>query len=160
VRALGSALLLLIAWTAEHAEGLAALTEAATYHELAPPTAPGRFTFMQRPYFWAARLWCRLLETAVLDPRRSRPTLHLYRAQCLRDHTGGVTLLATNMSRSEPASVNLETASERFTLTAPKLENTHVQLNGREFALGMGLGPRLAALASFAGVTAQLPAVR
>jgi hypothetical protein len=94
-------------------------------------------TYTPRPNYWAALLWRRLMGTAVLAPGPSRPELHLY-AQCLRNHPGGVTLLAINTSRTEPASINLPTASERFTLTAPKLEDTHVQLNGHELALGVG----------------------
>jgi hypothetical protein len=92
-------------------------------------------TFLPRPNYWAALLWRRLMGAAVLDPGPSRPELHLY-AHCLRNHPGGVTVLAINTSRTEPASVALPTASERFTLTAPKLEDTRVQLNGHELALG------------------------
>jgi hypothetical protein len=94
-------------------------------------------TYMPRPNYWAALLWRRLMGTAVLDPGPSQPTLHLY-AHCLRNHPGGVTVLAINTSRTEPATVSLPLASERFTLTAPKLEDTHVQLNGHELALGTG----------------------
>jgi hypothetical protein len=92
-------------------------------------------TFMPRPNYWAALLWRRLMGAAVLDPGPSQPGLHLY-AQCLRNHPGGVTVLAINTSRTEPASMDLPAASERFTLTALKLEDTHVQLNGHELALG------------------------
>ena len=73
--------------------------------------------------------------SVVLDAGPSRPDLHLY-AQCLRDHPGGVALLAINTSRTEPASVVLPTPAERYTLAARTLENTQVQLNGRELSLG------------------------
>lgn len=92
-------------------------------------------TYTPRPNYWAALLWRRLMGTAVLDPGPSQPMLHLY-AQCLRNHPGGVTVLAINTSRTAPASVNLPMASERFTLTAPKAEDTRVQLNGHELTLG------------------------
>ena len=92
-------------------------------------------TFLPRPNYWAALLWRRLMGTAVLDPGPSQPGLHLY-AHCLRNHPGGVTVLAINTSRTEPASLILPTASERFTLTAARLEDTRVRLNGHELALG------------------------
>lgn len=94
-------------------------------------------TFAPRPNYWAALLWRRLMGTTVLDAGPSRPGLHLY-AQCLRGHPGGVTLVAINTSRTEPASLDVPMAAERYTLTAPTLEDTHVQLNGRELALGAG----------------------
>lgn len=91
-------------------------------------------TFLPRPNYWAALLWRRLMGPTVLDAGPSRPGLHLY-AHCLRDHRGGVTLLAINNSRTKLASVDLPTPAERYTLTAQKLEDVHVQLNGRELKL-------------------------
>jgi hypothetical protein len=64
-----------------------------------------------------------------------REGLHLY-AQCLPGRSGGVTLLAINNSRSQPAALNVSKAAERYTLTARKLEDTQVQLNGNDLALG------------------------
>jgi heparanase 1 len=92
-------------------------------------------TFAPRPNYWAALLWRRLMGSIVLDAGPSRPDLHLY-AQCLRDHPGGVALLAINTSRTEPASVVLPAPAERYTLAARTLENTQVQLNERELSLG------------------------
>jgi heparanase 1 len=94
-----------------------------------------RTTAAPRPNYWAALLWHRLMGTTVLDAGQARPGLHLY-AQCLPDHRGGVTLLAINTSRTESRSLVLPAAAERYTLTASKLEDAEVQLNGQTLALG------------------------
>jgi hypothetical protein len=70
----------------------------------------------------------------VLDAGPARPGLHLY-AQCLRNRPGGVTLLAINTSRTASASVDLPMPAERYTLTAGKLEDARLRLNGRELKL-------------------------
>lgn len=49
---------------------------------------------------------------------------------------GGVTLLAINNSRTQPSSLGIPTAAERYTLTAPQLEAATVQLNGHDLRLG------------------------
>lgn len=92
-------------------------------------------TFDPRPNYWAALLWHRLMGTTVLDAGPSRPGLHLY-AQCLPGHPGGVTLLAINNSPSQSASVELPLAAQRYTLSAAKLQDRRVQLNGHALALG------------------------
>jgi hypothetical protein len=90
-----------------------------------------RRTMAVRPNYWAALLWRRLMGTTVLDSGvRLREGLHLY-AQCLPDTPGGVTLLAINNSRGRPATLKLPTAAERYSLTAGKLLDEQVQLNGR-----------------------------
>ncbi len=63
-------------------------------------------TLEPRPNYWSAVLWRKMMGTTVLDAGRSPvPSLHLY-AHCLRDHPGGVALLAIN---ADPASShNLE----------------------------------------------------
>jgi heparanase len=94
-------------------------------------------TFLPRPNYWGALLWRRLMGPTVLDAGAPRLGLHLY-AHCLRGHPGGVTLLAINNSRTESTSVALTRAAERYTLTASKLEETRVELNGRELRLGAG----------------------
>lgn len=116
-------------------------------------------TFLPRPNYWAALLWRRLMGTAVLDPGPSpQPELHLY-AHCLRGNPGGVTLLAINLSRTEPAEVTLPTTSDRFTLTAPKLEDTQVQLNGQELSLRSSDAlPELRGVRTEAGRVALAPA--
>jgi len=92
-------------------------------------------TFTPRPNYWAALLWHRLMGTTVLDAGPSRAGLHLY-AHCMRGHAGGVTLLAINNSRTQPSSLDVPTAAERYTLTAPQLEAATVQLNGHHLRLG------------------------
>lgn len=92
-------------------------------------------TFMPRPNYWAALLWHKLMGTTVLNAGSSRSGLHLY-AQCLPDHSGGVTLLAINNSQSQSASIALPLSAQRYTLSATKLQDRHVQLNGHELALG------------------------
>lgn len=91
-------------------------------------------TFLPRPDYWAALLWHRLMGPIVLDFGPSRPDLHLY-AHCQRDHPGGVTLLAINTSRTEPAAIDLPMSADRYTLTAQKLQDTRVRLNGNELGL-------------------------
>jgi len=93
-------------------------------------------TYEPRPNYWAALLWRRLMGTTVLDPGPSlAPNLHLY-AHCLRNHPGGVALLAINADRAEEESVDLPIQSERYTLTAQDLLDNRVQLNGSDLKLG------------------------
>ena len=91
-------------------------------------------TFTPRPNYWAALLWHRLMGRTVLDAGASQANLHLY-AQCLPGRAGGVTLLAINTSRTQNESFDLSSAADRYTLTAPGLDATTVQLNGRELKL-------------------------
>jgi hypothetical protein len=71
----------------------------------------------------------------VLDPGPSQPGLHLY-AHCLSNHPGGVALLAINLSHTEADTVDLSIPAERYALTAAKLEDAEVQLNGQELKNG------------------------
>lgn len=95
-------------------------------------------TLTPRPDYWAALLWRKLMGTTVLDPgTSSAPSLHLY-AHCLRGRPGGVVLLAINNDQAESRSINIETVTERYTLSAPsvgKLDDAHVLLNGTELKL-------------------------
>jgi hypothetical protein len=93
-------------------------------------------TYQPRPNYWAALLWHKLMGTTVLDAGASpTPDLHVY-AQCLRNHPGGVTLLVINADPAEAESLEVPSASERYTLTAKNLQDTRVQLNGVELQLG------------------------
>ncbi len=86
-------------------------------------------TFTPRPNYWAALLWRKLMGSVVLDAGPPQPELHLY-AHCLRNHAGGVALLAINLSRTETKVVNLPVVSEQYTLAASKVDDDTVQLNG------------------------------
>lgn len=93
-------------------------------------------TFEPKPDYWAALLWRKLMGTTVLDSGVPiAEGRHIY-AQCLRGVPGGVAILAINNSRTEPSELDLPMASQRYTLSAAKLEDTQVQLNGRVLALG------------------------
>ncbi|MBV8833986.1 MAG: hypothetical protein JO108_32700 [Acidobacteriaceae bacterium] len=116
-------------------------------------------TFSPRPNYWAALLWNRLMGTTVLKPK-SAPAqdLRVY-AQCLKDVRGGVTILAINANRNEAKSLTLPDASERYTMTAPQLEDSHVQLNGKELKLGANDSlPELRGVATAAGPITLPPA--
>ena len=92
-------------------------------------------TFAPRPNYWSAVLWRRLMDRTVLDPGASpSPALHLY-AHCLRGYPGGVAVLAINTGQKPAQSVQIPTDSERYTLTARSLEDTRVELNGKELKL-------------------------
>ncbi len=113
--------------------------------------------FSPRPNYWGALLWRRLMGTRVLDAGPSPTGLHLY-ANCLRGHSGGVTLLAINLSRTRSESLNMPNAAERYTLSSPRLEATTVQLNGTILALGDGDGlPVLHGIAVPAGQVVLAP---
>lgn len=93
-------------------------------------------TLVPKPTYWGALLWRRLMGTTVLDSGIPvREGLHLY-AHCLRGKPGGVALLAINNSRSGTTSLNLPTGAGRYTLTASAGDDAHVQLNGKDLALG------------------------
>ena len=74
--------------------------------------------------------------STVVDAGPLEPQLHLHLyAHCLRGHPGGVTLLAINLSRTETKSLELPTSADRYTLSAPKLDDGRVRLNGQELQL-------------------------
>ncbi len=94
-----------------------------------------RDTLTPRPNYWAAVMWYKLMGTTVLDAGSSpAPNLYLY-AHCLNGHPGGVALLATNADRAAERELRLPTASSRYTLSAPELLGTEVQLNGVDLKL-------------------------
>jgi hypothetical protein len=95
-------------------------------------------TYTPRPNYWSALLWHTLMGATVLDPGPSSASnLHLY-AHCLRNHAGGVALLVINASKDQAQTLRVPTASQRYTLTAHRLEDAHVLLNGEELKLGAG----------------------
>ena len=74
----------------------------------------------------------------MLDSQISVPPNTYVYAQCLKGERGGVTLLIINADRQHSFELNLPTASERYTLTAEKLEDTTVELNGKPLRLTSG----------------------
>ena len=71
----------------------------------------------------------------VLDPQvGAAPNVYVY-AQCLAKRSGGVTLLIINADPRRSFELNLPTAGERYTLTAEKLEDATVELNGKSLRL-------------------------
>lgn len=93
-------------------------------------------TFEPRPNYWAALLWHKLMGATVLKPSaQSVENLNVY-AQCAVGMPGGVTVLAINADRTASKTLALSADSERYTLTAPDLEGTRVDLNGKELRLG------------------------
>lgn len=93
-------------------------------------------TYTPRPNYWAALLWRKLMGVIVLDPGSSKATtLHIF-AQCMRNQPGGVTLLVINANKELSQTLEIPASSERFSLTAQKLTDTHVQLNGVDLELG------------------------
>lgn len=92
-------------------------------------------TFEPRPNYWATLLWRRLMGTTVLDSQISVSANTYVYSQCLTGESGGVTLLIINADRQHSFELNLATASERYTLTAEKPEDTTVELNGKPLRL-------------------------
>jgi len=94
-------------------------------------------SFSPRPNYWAALLWRKLMGTVVLNAGTiPPPALHLY-AHCLRGQPGGVALLAINTDSSAHG-LDMRAPSERYTLSADRLEDSIVKLNGSELKLGAG----------------------
>lgn len=115
-------------------------------------------TLTQRPNYWAALLWHRTMGTAVLDPGKAEsPLVHLY-AHCTKDHAGGVTIHALNLSTSASQSIYVPQRSVRFALTAPELTSRTAQLNDRVLKLtDKNEIPTLSSIPTSAGVV-ELPA--
>jgi len=92
-------------------------------------------TFAPRPNYWAALLWRRLMSATVLDPPTS-PIRNVYvYAHCLQNHPGGVTVLVINTDRQQVHEITLPSDAKRYTLTAKRLQDTSVQLNGKTLQL-------------------------
>jgi heparanase 1 len=93
-------------------------------------------TFEPRPNYWAALLWRTLMGTTVLNAGPSpATTLHLY-AHCLRGEPGGVAVLAINTDRTVSQALTVPPRARRYTLSAAKLEDSTVSLNGKTLSLG------------------------
>jgi len=116
-------------------------------------------TYTPRPNYWSALIWRKLMGTTVLDPGPlPAPTLHQL-AHCLRNHPGGVALLALNTDKANAQTIEVPTAAERYTLTARELTDRVVLLNGSELKLGAGDAlPGLDGTPTHAGKVAFPPA--
>ena len=115
-------------------------------------------TLAPRPDYWAALLWHHTMGTTVLDagvaPSNS---VHLY-AQCMKDRSGGVSVLALNLSRTDSQLLRVPEKAMRYTMTAPDLLSRTVQLNGNELTLSAsGDVPTLSGIAAPKGEV-HLPA--
>jgi hypothetical protein len=92
-------------------------------------------TFKPRPNYWATLLWRKLMGTTVLDPQiPATRNVYTY-AHCLAGRPGGVVLLIINADRQRTFDMALDTAGERYTLTAKQLEDASVELNGNTLQL-------------------------
>jgi heparanase len=113
--------------------------------------------FTPRPNYWAALLWRRLMGRTVLDPGPAAGSeLYVY-AHCMRDHTGGVTVLAINAGQT-PRDLEIAMSGERYTLTATELQGRTVQLNGHDLqAAEDGAVPSIAGTSFSAGRLALPP---
>lgn len=116
-------------------------------------------TYEPYPSYWGALLWRRLMGTTVLDSGvETRAGLHVY-AHCLRGTPGGVALLVLNTSTTDPTSLQLPVASDRYALTAPELTASSVMLNGQTLSLGADDQlPAMAGAATAAGPQDFAPA--
>ena len=93
-------------------------------------------TYEPRPDYWAALLWHKLMGTTVLEAGAGAGDgLHVY-AHCLPKHRGGVSLLVIISDTKNGRTIDLPVASDRYTLIAPNLMSTKLDLNGAELKLG------------------------
>jgi len=79
-------------------------------------------------------------------------------AHCLRGRSGGVSLLAINTDRGSAATIEIPMNAERYTLSEAKLDDGHVQLNGKELKLTGDDLPRLTGVAQKQGAVRLPPA--
>ncbi|WP_031501041.1 hypothetical protein [Bryobacter aggregatus] len=116
-------------------------------------------TLDPRPNYWAALLWRSLMGNTVLEAGPSPASgLHLY-AHCLRGQPGGVALLVINTNRTATQALEFGTASDRYSLTAKRLDSSSIALNGAELRLESGdLVPTLMATPVVAGPQSFAPA--
>ena len=115
-------------------------------------------TFQPRPNYWAALLWHRFMGETVLDAGLPiREGLHVY-AHCQAGTMGRVALLVINNDRKNASTLTLATASERYTLSEPVLDDGGVRLNGKPLALVNGKLPVLNGEKMKAGTLTFAPA--
>jgi hypothetical protein len=89
-------------------------------------------TLEPRPNYWAAILWNRTMGATVLNPQAAaNPSLRVF-AHCMKDTRGGVSLLILNTNSTAEQTLDLPTAADRYTLTAPTLTSKTVLLNSKQ----------------------------
>jgi heparanase 1 len=92
-------------------------------------------TMTPRPNYWAALMWHQTMGTTVLNAGASpSESLALY-AQCMKNHPGGVTLLALNLNGTKTQKFNVPGDALSYTLTSPDLMSHEVELNDMPMAL-------------------------
>jgi len=98
-----------------------------------------------------AEFWNPTGHTSALD-------MHVY-AHSLRDHPEGIALIAINADRTASQEISIPAESERYTLTARRLLDTAVELNGTELKLkASGDLPQIAGIRTPAGTITLAPA--
>ena len=109
-------------------------------------------SFVPRPNYWATLLWRKLMGGTVLDPHASAaPNVYVY-AQCLQKNPGGIALLIINADQQRTHEFTLPFDAERYTLTAARVQDTAVELNGKKLQLNSdGDVPQLAGQSTRAG---------
>jgi hypothetical protein len=91
--------------------------------------------FMPKPNYWGALLWRKLMGTTVLDSRVPiQKGMHVY-AHCLRGVPGGVALLVINNDERASHTLNIPVSGLAYTLSAAKLDDKRVRLNGNTLEL-------------------------
>jgi heparanase len=115
-------------------------------------------TLEPRPNYWAALLWKRTMGTRSLDPGVvPAKNVRVY-AHCMKDSSGGVTLMVLNMDKTSEALLNLPVAGERYSLSSPDLFSPTVLLNGRQLRVEAdGTIPSIKGKASKSGITKFSP---
>jgi len=94
-------------------------------------------TFAPRPNYWAALLWHRFMGTTVLKVDTEINGVPVY-AHCSGTAPGAVTVLAINVDRNSARTLSVAGDAERYTLSAPTIQDKQIQLNGTVLQLGDG----------------------
>ncbi len=115
-------------------------------------------TFAPRPNYWAALLWHRFMGSTVLKLNTASNGFPVY-AHCSGTGPGAVAVLAINIDQNAAHTLTVAGDAERYTLTAPSLQDTQVRLNGSVLKLGAGDSlPELAGVPTRSGQISLPPA--
>jgi heparanase len=91
--------------------------------------------FAPRLNYWAALLWRRLMGSTVLESGVPISLgFHVY-AHCMRGVPGGGVILAINNDPAGARTIGITTGGARYTLSADRLQNQSVRLNGTPLQL-------------------------